>query len=371
MLVVAVAAGLFYFLYILKSSNEISIKPASTSSQSSSPSSSSLSSWNFISIPIPVGAYSSYSVEHQPSGIIGENQKDKLEINKPNHFLGQLVWFGEDGFFEYTLKNPLPKKNELQGLRLFFEACAETWGYRLDQKTDLSIYINDKKIGEDTITGDFGGKRGKYTPEWWPSANTQYGEPVLIEVRNDGTYIADNYKEEWVKGKVEAPDLNFKKISDVSLKELNLNQDTIKIKIGVDKDAEHKGGMNLFGEMFGNYPKTLTLSFAYRGGKIYQPTISEIINKPDDFEGKTVILKVHPGGWSCPNGKATNIPEGFNRSATMIYDGTGCLYGNGEVLIGKILSPELHLINAPGRETIIIKGKIRVDKNGTPFVSKI
>ena len=322
---------------------------------------------NFISIPIPIGAYSSYSADHQPNGIIDDKQNDKLTFEGVSHYLAQLVWFGEDGFLEYQVKNPLLSEDKPKVLRLFLEVCSETWGYSLDHKTDISLYVNGEKIGEYTIPSDFGGKRGKYTPQWWPTANTQYGEPLFIEVRNDGVYIANNYDDSWEYNKVSK--FNFQKVSNVTISELALGQKYITLKIGVDKDAQHKGGMNLFGEKFGNYPKALTLGIEYQGEKIYQPTIEEIIDNPAMFQDKDVILAVHPGGWSCPPGKSTSIPEGFSRSAMMIYDDTGCLYGDGDILVGKVLSPEVHTINTPGNETIIVKGKVKLDKNKIPYLA--
>jgi len=105
----------------------------------------------------------------------------------------------------------------------------------LDCKTDISIYINGKKIGIHIIDSDCGGKRGKYISEWWPITNIQYRKPIFIEIRNDGTYIWDNYNSDWIdKKKV---NINFQKVSDVGIKELNLNQSFITIRIGIDKDV--------------------------------------------------------------------------------------------------------------------------------------
>ena len=324
---------------------------------------------NFISLPLPLGAYTSYSAEHQPKGIIDENQEDKLAFDNINHHLAQLIWFGNDGFLEYHIKNPLSQGDKIKALRLFAEVSSETWGYSLDHKTDLSFYVNGIRIGQYTIPSDFGGKRGKYTPEWWPTANTQYGEPLFVEVKKDGTYIANNYSDDWKDG--ELSKLDFKKISGVTISDLSLGRDYIDLKLGVNKDATNQGGLNVFGEKFGNYHKSLTLGIEYLGRRIYQPTISEIINNPNRFNGNTVLLAVHPGGWSCPSKKGTAIPEGFSRSATMVYDSTGCLYGNGSILAGKILSPEIHSINVPGKETIIIEGKIQLDKNDIPFITPL
>lgn len=67
-------------------------------------------------------------------------------------------------------------------------------------------------------------------------------------------------------GQKKEVNINFQKVSDVGMKELNLNQGFITIRIGVDKDAQH-GGMNIFGEKFGNHPRTLTLGLGIREGE--------------------------------------------------------------------------------------------------------
>jgi len=324
---------------------------------------------NFISISIPIGAYSNYNLDNQsyPHGAIDRNINEKLSLDNPLRYLAKLVWFEGSGYLEYKINNPLPENSHVKTLGLFFEACSEAKGYSLDQKTDISVYINGKKIGTYTIDGDFGGKKGKYTPDWWPIDKTQYGKPIFVEVRDDGTYIGDNYNSDWAERK--EVNINFRKVSNVGIEDLNLNQSVITLKIGVDNNSQHKGGMNIFGEKFGNYPKTLTLGLEYVGNKIYQPKMIDIINNPEKYENKTVIMAVHPGGWGCPYGKATPIPDGFSRSATMIYDDTGCLYGDGNILVGKVLSPKVHRIYAPGNETIVIKGKIKLDKNDIPFIN--
>ena len=98
------------------------------------------------------------------------------------------------------------------------------------------------------------------------------------------------------------------------------------------------------------------------------PKISDIVGNPQRFENKFVILKVKPGGWSCPVNKSTSIPPVFSRSATMIYDDSGCLYGAGKIIYGKLLVPEKHKIYEPGNETLIIIGVIKIS-NGIPYIS--
>jgi len=40
-------------------------------------------------------------------------------------------------------------------------------------------------------------------------------------------------------------------------------------------------------------------------------------------------------------------------------------------LVGKVFSPETHTITTPGNKIIVIKGKVRLDKNKIPFISPL
>jgi len=40
-------------------------------------------------------------------------------------------------------------------------------------------------------------------------------------------------------------------------------------------------------------------------------------------------------------------------------------------LVGKVFSPETHTITTSGNEIIVIKGKVRLDKNKIPFISPL
>ncbi len=44
------------------------------------------------------------------------------------------------------------------------------------------------------------------------------------------------------------------------IEDLNLQNDyRIRVRIGIKKDAEFRGGLNIFGEKFGNHPTGITL----------------------------------------------------------------------------------------------------------------
>ena len=98
--------------------------------------------------------------------------------------------------------------------------------------------------------------------------------------------------------------------------------------------------------------------------------IGEIITDPDSYEGKDVILKGKYGGWGhCEGAKMgiTGYPLAVSDSAVVIFDETGCIYFEGVEWISK--RPISDPYN-PAYETIAIKGKIYLDKLGTPYIGK-
>ncbi|RLG31125.1 hypothetical protein DRO03_02210 [Methanosarcinales archaeon] len=98
--------------------------------------------------------------------------------------------------------------------------------------------------------------------------------------------------------------------------------------------------------------------------------IGAIITDPDSYEGKDVILKGKYGGWGhCEGAKMgiTGHPLAISDSAAVIFDETGCIYFEGVEWISK--RPISDPYN-PAYETIAIKGKVYLDKVGTPYIGR-
>lgn len=54
-------------------------------------------------------------------------------------------------------------------------------------------------------------------------------------------------------------------VSGVRLSDLSVEkQDFIRFRLGIKEDARHIGGINLFGEKFGDYPRNLTMTIRYQ-----------------------------------------------------------------------------------------------------------
>ena len=113
--------------------------------------------------------------------------------------------------------------------------------YDNDYKSDITFWINDKEICTLTTKGDYGDRRGKLNPDWWPSINTQYGELTTIKINENGIYLKDILVN---KG--------------ITIKDLDITNNTfIKISLGNKNFALNKGGFNIFGSEFGDYPQNI------------------------------------------------------------------------------------------------------------------
>ncbi len=199
-----------------------------------------------IEVAMPLGLYTSCEVAGpcglcSPQGIIGL-------LDVPNAFLDPdrmhagLIWFTR-GFLEYQFPNNAKLgSRKIDGLEFAIELSSEVPGTSTDWPSDITLSVNNIEIGTWTSPGDFGDKRGVYTPAWWKLKGSQYGMLKSWRVMADGTYVDGT------------------KISPVSLKELDLdNHRSIRLRIEVREDAKHRGGINIFGRGFGNYDQDIVM----------------------------------------------------------------------------------------------------------------
>ena len=97
-----------------------------------------------------------------------------------------------------------------------------------------------------TSPGDFGAVHGMFTPQWWPQNWNQYGLLKLLVINDYGTYI------------------DGLKISDVSTLSLHLDYSSdIRLRLAVENDSEHVGGITLYGKSFGNYDQDIRVAINY------------------------------------------------------------------------------------------------------------
>jgi predicted transcriptional regulator len=205
-----------------------------------------------IELAMPIGAFVDCQVA-PTCGLLGDNGPiglldDPTSFYEPARINAQLLWF-HHGYIEYRFPNRLPSGARPESLQLSMEVCSEAPLFNLDWPSDITVWVNGVELGSWTSPGDFGGERGRLTPEWWTPRNTQYG---LLKV------WSVNERETSVDGIT---------ISPVVVQELQLlAQPFIAVRIGVKTDSAQVGGINLFGHRFGNYPQDLTLRIAYSSG---------------------------------------------------------------------------------------------------------
>jgi len=204
-----------------------------------------------VSLDMPIGNYSDCNV-WPTCGIADENGAidayDTVQsFYSPGRNKAQLIWFCR-GYVVYrfpNIYNPLLPLNEIS---FSMEICSEAPGYLENWPSDITVFINDMEIGTFHSPGDFGARRGKLTPPSWPNGNTQYGILKTFAVREHGSYL---------DGQPENPLIGLK---DLNLKALPY----ISLKIGVKDTARHIGGVNIFGEKYGDYPQGIVMNLTYQ-----------------------------------------------------------------------------------------------------------
>lgn len=201
-----------------------------------------------LRIDMPIGQYSDYQIEPtcglaSADGFIGMTD-DPRYFADPEHVQAAHLWFGH-GWIEYRIPNYLLKTETIRSLDFSLEIGAEAPGYNENWPSDIYFSINGVRLGVWTCPGDFGARRGVFTPSWW-NFGTQHGLLKNISVTTDGSYI------------------DGKQLSAVRIDELELthNRD-IFLRIGCVDESKYRGGISLFGRQFGNYDQDITFHIRY------------------------------------------------------------------------------------------------------------
>ena len=203
-----------------------------------------------IEVEMPIGLYTRYKVS-APCGLCSRDSIIGLldvvhSFLDPARMKAGLIWF-EVGHLEYKFpNNSLYKERPLKSLELSAELSSEVPGTNKKWLSDITVWINEVEIGSWTSPGDYGDKRGKFTPTWWKLEGSQYGLLKHWRVTDHGSFV------------------DGVRVSDVILADLNLSaHHSITVRIGVKEDAEYIGGMNIFGRGFGNYDQDLLLRLLF------------------------------------------------------------------------------------------------------------
>ncbi len=201
------------------------------------------------SLSIPIGCYSDCLVIPtcgiaSENGIIGHDDRPDAFF-LPEHINAQILWTC-GGFVSYKIPWKFDNQVHIKSILITFEACSETFNYKEDWISDITISLDDKECGTWRSPGDHGCRRGRLNPSWWPSGSTQFGELVTLEINENGSMI------------------NGKQSSGVTVYDFDFSSSRpISLKIENKADAEYVGGFNLFGRHFGDYEQDISISFVY------------------------------------------------------------------------------------------------------------
>lgn len=197
-------------------------------------------------VAMPLGLYTSCEVSApcglcSTSGIIGLLDVPDTFLD-PGRMDAALLWFTR-GYVEYQFpNNSRLMQADLHALEARMELSSEVPGTAAEWPSDITVSINGTALGTWTSPGDFGDRRGTYTPGWWGARGSQYGMLKTFRVTAQGSFV------------------DGVRIGDTTLSDLGLNDHrSIRLRIAVAADARHPGGVNIFGRGFGNYDQDIVL----------------------------------------------------------------------------------------------------------------
>ena len=191
---------------------------------------------NIYNTEVKVGHYSDYNVYPTcglatSKAIVGEVD-DPRYFSHPDRINAGILWFTK-GYIEYMIPNLLPSATKIDQITISLEISSEAPGINNDWPSDISIFLNDVKIGTWTSPGDYGDVQGIFTPDWWFPNWNQYGLLKMIVINKKGTFV------------------DGLKISDVTINQFNLDyKSTVRFKFEIEEDAKNIGGITIFGSEF-------------------------------------------------------------------------------------------------------------------------
>lgn len=205
---------------------------------------------NSLTLQLPIGGYSIAESILPGCGAvtehawIGENDLPHVFYHA-ERFRAQLLWFAS-GALEYRFSLGGVDPSQMAWLEFSMELSSSAPLYCDEFKSDIFLAVNDHELGIWTSPCDYGDRRGRLNPSWWNDASSQYGQLKTWRVDANGSY------------------LDGERLSDTSLADLHLEEgDYVSLRIGVHADAEHVGGMNLFGERFGDHAQGIVMRAGY------------------------------------------------------------------------------------------------------------
>lgn len=199
------------------------------------------------SVEMPIGMFAHCHIS-APCGLLGRTQPlikydDPKQFFTPSRAEAELLWFNI-GHISYNFPTEPLYHHRCSSISFSFECCSETEYYNERWPSDLTVSVNGIELLTTTLPGDFGGRRGKYSPEYWSINSTQYGILKNIKVTEKGVY-EDNVL---VNGNIKFDDLDL------------YSGNAVQLQLEIKKDAPHRGGINIFGKSFGDYDQAIVMT---------------------------------------------------------------------------------------------------------------
>ena len=211
-----------------------------------------LEGFSALTIQLPIGGYSLAEHIRAECGMVSEHAWIG-DANAPatfyhqDRFKAQMIWF-RSGTLEYRFSLGDVDAELVDFIEFSMEISSNAPMYRKDYKSDIEVAVNGCLLGTWVSPGDYGGRRGRLNPPWWSDTASQFGLLKTWRVDASGSRL---------DGEI---------VSGVCLADLALNgREYIALSIGVREDATHVGGLNLFGEKFGDYPQGIVMRVGYKG----------------------------------------------------------------------------------------------------------
>ena len=204
---------------------------------------------NIYTTDIKVGLFADYNV-YPTCGLATSNRligevDDTRYFAHPDRYEADILWFTK-GYVEYAIPNFVPANQRIDEICISMELSSEAPGVNNVWPSDIYFYLNGTLLGTWTSPGDFGDVKGIFTPDWWFPNWNQYGLLKMLVINHKGTFI------------------DGLQISDVTIDQFRItSKSPLKFKLEVPENAEHGGGLTIFGRGFGNYNQDINIKMAY------------------------------------------------------------------------------------------------------------
>ena len=203
-----------------------------------------------LTLKLPLGSYACAREIRPECGLVSEHawigeSNAPRTFYHPDRFAAQLMWF-ESGEVEYRFSLGEIDPRQVESLEISMEISSNAPMYREDFKSDIYVGLGARELGVWTSPGDYGARRGRFNPSWWSDTSSQYG--LLKTWRIDSLGCT----------------LDGEPLSSVTVADLQLDAlEYIPLRIGIHADAAHVGGINLFGEKFGDFAQGIVVRVGY------------------------------------------------------------------------------------------------------------